>query len=292
MWEQSFWLALRTKARGPLFQAFVNFADEQNPTGINITALGLSGFAADTTSVTGRIIQYSAAGIAALANQARATFLGATIATDYIGRYRAFVRYRVSAGADGDMRMTLTATTAGRSTVSDSLPLLNLGLWTVVDCGSFDIPIGQVPGATDRLDSFSFSVQIENTIAAARVADLMDLILLPSDEWLGYFSRDLAGDYLVAGDELHIDSATQPKHPLIAFEYEETSLLLQYQYVRYAAGPTILQSNPDTDGLQMWFFMSGEDSAAGTTEPIHSPTYAVRAEVEGAHRYLSMRGSR
>ena len=292
MWQQGFWLALRSKDRGPLFQAYANLSDEQNPTGITITAFASSAFATDTTSATGRIVQYSAGGVLAMANQSTINFLGTTLATDWIGSYRAFVRYRVSSGSDGDMRMQLRTVSAGRVNDSDTVPLLALGLWTVADCGVVTIPGGPVPGATDILDTFGFGLRVENTVAAARVADFMDLILLPADEWLGYFYRDNPGQYLIAESELRIDSAITPRYQLTAWEYEGTPLKLVYSYVRYATGPTILQSNPGSNGLQGWFLMSGEDSAGATTEPIVSPTYTVRVEVSAAHRYLSMRGDR
>jgi len=292
--SNSFIWALRSKSRGTSFQPFLNFADEQNPANVTVAAGASSAFATDTTSPSGRIVQYSPAGIEAITRRASIT-LGATIQTHYAGTFHAFVRYRVSAGADGDMRARFALDSYSSSILySAEFDLLNRGEWIVQELGSFSLPGGTIPDTGYTAGAaIILGIDIENTVAAARVCDLMDLVLMPSDEWLGQFSDENEAVGLPDFWYLDIDSATRARVSPSSWVYEtSTPPAIERLYTKYAAGPAILQANPGANGLYLWCFQLGNDATLTFDEKMSPPYYALRCELDAAHRYLSMRGDR
>jgi len=136
----------------------------------------------------------------------------------------------------------------------------------------------------------SFYVYVQCIAAGAHTVNFSDLILIPADEWLGYF--DSGGEPIFTDSNLDIDSATYPRNQVVAWEWWPTTTDLYREYASYAAGPAILQANPGAAGLDLWCLQAGKDTAGGFTDQMHQPAYCIRAAVEGVHRYLSMRGNR
>lgn len=286
IYESAFWFALRSKSRGASFQAFLNFSDEQNQTGITVAAGGVStAFAANTQAPTGRIAQYSPGAIQAMAQRATIT-ISSSLLPSYYGRFRVFIRYRMSAGADGNIRFRL----AVGSRYSPTFEALVRSEWLAQDMGLFSIPDSITPdtGASSGR-SFLLSLEAENTVAAARVFDLMDVVLLPADEWLGYFVEP-EGSGLPSFQWLVVDSATRARLPVSSWVEESGGL--EQSYLAYAAAPAIFQSNPGAEGQRLWILQAGQDIVGGFTEQMSTYQYAIRSNVAGVHRYLSMRGNR
>lgn len=284
------WWGLRSRWRGPDFQAYLNLSNEQNPSGVTAAVGALGAFTTNTLSATGVDVRWSAAGIAAM-QQAASLTISYTTSINYQGLFRVFLRYWTSTGNDGDVRGRVSVSMGGQVTYSNTFDVLVNSAWMAQDLGLFRLSYGPMIDPSDTLGTILFSVELQNTIAAARVVDLMDIVLMPADEWLiKTDSTTVTG--LPNFRYLTIDSATRAKG-MTSWEREpSTNDRVANTWIHYAAGPAILQRADAAYpyGQSLWTFQG--NYLAGISDSTSPPQSALRVELDGVHRYLSMRGKR
>jgi len=284
------WWGLRSRWRGPDFQAYLNLSNEQNPSGVTVGVGALGAFTTNTLSSTGVDARWSAAGIAAM-QQAAYISINYTASINYQGMFRVFLRYWSSTGNDGDVRGRVSVSMGGQVTYSNTFDVLVNSAWMAQDLGLFKLSYGPMLSPSDTLGTILFSVELENTIAAARVIDLMDIVLMPADEWLVKTDSPTATG-LPNFRYLTIDSATSPKNMTTWEREPSTNDRVTNAWIHYTAGPAILQRADEAYpyGQALWTFQG--NYLAGASDSASPPQSALRVELDGVHRYLSMRGNR
>lgn len=280
-----FVIGSRTLDRGDDFNAYLNFSDEQNPSGVTVAVAGESAFATDLTTPSGRRVTFTSD---AEETKVQITVtLDSTIAPDYLGEYRAFIRYKYNTGNANETAFRLK-TTPGPGNLTGASdwfwPQDNLD-WQTADLGIVRIPY-RTP--TDSYGTITFEVECY-TEDAAKVVYFYDMVLIPVDEWCSD-SVDKSGQAartgaIGNGDLLDIDSVTYPKDPAQSVMRVSSTGRIQ-GYYQHRAGPTFLQANSDQ---RLWFFNMAYETGTEVSSFISNcytvQTYAVQ-------RYLSMRGAR
>ena len=280
------------------FEAFINFADNVlNPWTI-VLATGRVAPADDIQAPTGRVVAYTGIGVQAMTDEF-AMFATNPVPDSYVGEFHCFLRYKVSAGSDGDLRArvrfasALTATTLLFET--ETFDLLAESDWIAADLGRVVLPPG---GGTDPTWLLYIIIRIEGISAAARDATFYDLVLIPVDEWMGDYQENITpssagGAPLGYNMFLLADATSIPKDKLAApirrvIGGPPTTFALWNRFTAFAAGPPILQANANQ---RLWFFLMR--SANLTDLPRYSdPWLAARLQIVDAERYQSMRGAR
>jgi len=283
------WWGLRSKWRGPDFQAYLNFADEQNPADVTAVVGALGAFATNTMTSTGRCLRWTAPGIAIMQQGGRIE-IGGSVSKQYQGIFHVFLRYWSSTGANGDVRGYVRfMLPVGIQVTTDTFEINVASDWIAQDLGVIRIPTGPMLDPSDFLGAVDIQVHLQNTIAAARTVDLMDIVLIPADEWLIKVESSIAG--LLTEHEITIDSATRPKD-MTTWERDPSANYQVWEIWRpYAAGPAMLQ-RADKDWAYdqvLWTFMQSYHDGVDT---IYGPYFPLRVELDAVHRYLSMRGAR
>ncbi len=279
-------------ATGYPFRAFLNFADEQNPDFVTASADDAAAFATNTEAPSGRCISWAPAGIEPMAGRAHITFANVAGAT-YAGSFHAFLRYQVTSGSDGDIRLfTHLENNVGQwTTQTEEVDLLAGTDWNIVPLGLLRFPAFPVI-QPELIHTWSFHVSMQNTVAVARTVYLFDLILIPADEWLGDFQENItpssvAGRPLSTHYYLDVDPLSLPKRLTSWVIFSSTSSV-EGLFVPYTAASPILQANTDQ---RLYFFMSRNPSL--TTIPrVSEPFLAMRVWCNHTDRYQSMRGAR
>ena len=286
---------LRSYDRGDNFSAYLNFADEQNPPDVSVTAAGLSGgtIDPDITTPTGRRCTWTSGGVSALAFRFGIIIDPPTL-TDFYGTYHVFFRGRQVGGAAGDIEIQLTfdATMPVTGVVYTmfTTPLVafdSVNDWQVLDFGKVTIP-STVLNTSRPLGGLRIGVYASNTNAAAPNMYGYDLILLPVDEWAADYAPPTyaGGSRFEWGEYLDVDT----------FDYKvghrsivRDSMANDYVRIIYSPlsnGPTILQAN---SRQRLWFFgMVRSIATPWAAKPYHGHIVAVSKN----QRYITMRGTR
>ncbi len=286
-------LGSREYDRGNNFSAYINLADEQNPFGISVATGDNVVFATDIAAPTGRNMTYTAAiGDTTFANRAVVTF-GPTIARDYYGRFKLFMRARQMDGTAGDIETRVQVKTSSGGilyttstvpfTVTESIELLYFNI--------ISIPASAYLGYNELGDSATISVQMKNSSGIERTIYLYDLILMPADEWIldAIDENDSAtgaiGNASVIKRYLEADSITIPKVPIRALvRLDDANNLVVSSWKPVCGGQAELKSSKD---LRLWFLAAMRNGSSWVSPPeICHSVKAYKAE-----RYLSMIGN-
>ena len=291
-WANRYILGLRSTSRGSTFAPFLNFSSTQQPLGLTIAGTAATVSAANIQTATGRQYTHTNPGGAALsvwADQFTFTFSG-TLAAAYYGRFRAFLRAQQAAGAAGDVRVRLKVQygLGGQAWTGDYVTFPGTGNWQLLDLGSMLFPPSSAMKSTDAGNSMVITLQVWSSVA--RVVNLYDLALIPTDEW----SADLVDTTNLgtvsgvgAGDLLELDSVSFPKQEKRAVVRGAGAVdgMVNGLYSPITAGPASLQANTDQ---KLYVLCARYAAAVWYSEP----WIAHSAKLEAAFRYLLMRGSR
>jgi hypothetical protein len=269
---------LRSISRGDDFTAYVNISDEQNPTGITVTVPD-----ANTTfqnyikAPSGRAAVYNPAGVAALVTRITISFT-AGASRQFYGQYRAYLRTYQNGGSDGDFTAALEIFdiyTTEEVTIDDS------SLYAITDLGLVTIsPINLMDG-DDVFNAATINVQLSNSNAAPGDLYVIDLILIPVDEWAGQFSWH-DGDRMDWNDLLDVDGLTHLRVDVRAFLRDPSDMSIYSIWQPIAVEGPILQANADQ---RLWLFTMDRYGRAYISTG-HS------MQMVGNQRYDSMRGDR
>jgi hypothetical protein len=249
---------LRSMSRGELpsmFCAFLNCADEQNPTGISVSVGAASAFADDITAPSGRRVTHTTTGTSTWADEVIFSF-SSTVIRDYYGTFHAYVRAmeldRNTAMDEVRVRLQIRTGSGGVTFTTDHKPFRNLNDWQLLDFKSINIPVSGLLSSDDLGDEGEIAIQVWSDQAALTVK-LYDLILMPTDEWAGDFvDKALEDDSGVCnGYLLDVDSVSYPKRDIRALvRRADPAGHVRSIYQANPPGPAILQSNQNQ---RLWF---------------------------------------
>ena len=226
------------------------------------------------------------------------------------GKFHAFLRYRRPDGLDDELYATLsygtstnalttTLTTTGRQNLRRSFLLWP---WMVVDFGTITInpaALGKERGLGFAVVSPQFRVDVTNTVAAPRTCQLMDIVLIPADEWYlsTLISRDYTDWHMGRSTELDLDSCDAPKDRRAAMiRYigpSQTYNDIASSVTRFCSNENLVHASAPSGtspAQEMWFFFINTQSLA--TRPCADVHLACELRAEMMQRYLMLRGAR
>lgn len=280
-------MGLRSTERGASFSAYLNCAEEQNPTGLTVTAGTDSSFVADTETATGYRITYSPASLDAWYDIVTFGFASA-LADDFYGDFHAYLRAQQSGGATGEISFRLKIVFGSTTTwLSEPVDFDYLTEWQTLDLGMFNFP-GVPVDDDDVSDESSIVIQAYST-SATPDAYLYDLVIIPADEWIGDLDpkSEKLGDSIKTYKYLDIDSL-DPRFNIRSFVRNVDSGNIASAWANSSSGPLILQNNKDQ---RLWILSMELDS--DDSDEMHAPphqTFSIQLFCN--QRYLSMRGAR
>lgn len=283
-------MGLRSVDRGALFTAFLNASDEQNPVGVTVTAGSDTSFIDAIGAPSGRLAQWSPAGTGSWVTIL--TFsLATTIATQYYGTFRVFLRARQSGGTAGQMtlRLRTSSGSGGVSITSETKTFANTNDFQILDFGQLTIPLSAYLKATELGDTLTIAVQ-GNTSSTTPDCNMYDLVLIPVDEWAADLTdgENSASSALASGYYLDVDSVSFPKRQLRNAVKATGTDYTKAIWQQVANGPAILQAN----ARQRLWLLSMRTASAGSTDWRSEPDVVHRVQMWSAERYRWARGAR
>jgi len=277
-------IGARSLSRGTNFTAYLNAANEQNPAGITVGLFGAAAFTVDPVSPTGVKVQYL--NVPALQSIMQWA-LDSTIASEYIGRYHAFIRAEQVTGAPGDITLQLSSTFALVSATSVQVPFIASALPELLDMGI--VNLGAKSGGTIE----SIVLSIDGFGDGAADIDIYDLILLPVDEWAGDLldfdkkglSARLGGRRQIASGTYLRADGTNPKIDVQSTTRLQGTDNIAHFWQSVTAAPPVLQANASQ---RLWFL------EAGLSLVLNQSKFEIAGSVQltAVQRYNSMRGDR
>jgi len=281
---------LRSETRGTDFVSIINLAQEQNPSGVTVSAQSTGGgnttLVADLQSPTGVAAVYNPTGAESMDDRVIIE-IDSTLSDQYYGRYRVFIRHRQT--ATGDMLVRVGATSALNRTgmgfnpsvaavVNDDPALLDLGPLTLERATSEQAPV------------FQIVIQASSSTGTPNL-EMYDLILMPVDEvafstFYAVPNEDptdisVLGGYIATID---VNSITVPKNPsLVYLKNNGVSgdlLFANYVFVgdRFAL--------PPNKTFRLYFVTSAVGDPIGALHDVWA------CQLFRQQRYLGPRGSR
>lgn len=265
------------------FSAYLPLGDEQLPSVMGTGSYAFPfGYEDDVSAPSGRAMRLSPVATTEYSFNVTINSL------HYFGSYKVFIRVRQLGGSDNHFKVKVASshndvvyatTDEVGVTVQSTDTAPN---WQLLDLGMLDIPTGLPARTADE------GVDIDLVIITT-VSDLtgdlfyMDLILMPTDEWIVELT-DLGDNGFSEGRILHIDSLSVPKVDLRGL-------------TKYSASPAHAEPLPwKTLGSQMllpanvearlWILMARQSG----TDWISDGITTARIQLYSAEQYLGLRG--
>lgn len=284
------------------FRSFINFADEQNVTGVTVSVAddpdSATAIQADSnlSSATGRRVFFDAS-VADSGNgldnwEDRVTItLGPTVARDYYGTYKAFLRCYQSGGSAGEvnLRLKVVGGSGGVSSITESQETQSTSDHELVEFNSpLVIPVSAQMTPDELGDETSIVVQISVEETDADLY-LYDIFLLPVDTvWLDATDKaNNAESSVENGRRLLVDSVTIPKFPTRGMAQKIEAGTNAATWVVNGDGPARLPTNQQ---LRIWF-LAARTSTTGSSYTWHSdPEVLHSVTLAKVDRWLFGRG--
>lgn len=284
LWHNNAIFGVRSLRRGSDFSAYINVGS-QIKQGISIVpGLGIVSVA-DMSSQTGRSIYWNPAGATSPEIELIRIEWNRTLAAQYIGRYRFFLRCRQSGGTAGDITILLRIQTYNGGAYIDSrrVTMTQVGVWELLDFGNLTFPVGNNVGDSPVINMANISVYASNLDTPDLY--ISDLIMIPSDEFVAEFidTRGTATSAVAEQKRLYIDSIEYPKQMLRAFVLDQWFGEILTIYTSISNGPATLQAN---ESQRIWVL-----SRRGSV-PFAEHEISCRMQIKTQARYFSMRGNR
>jgi hypothetical protein len=274
---------LRSQSRGTNFTAVLNASDEQNPTGITVTAGTSASFIDLVSSPTGRVLEYNPSGADSVAS--RVSFqLGTSISPEYIGSFHAFSRY-ITTGATTSYTANLSVRSDGNDITTFTGETVTIASGTTTDLGVADLGKVDLPPYLEHADADeSGRVNIHINIGSSDGTDnlrIVDLWVMPTDEWAMDAEQDETG---ASGLSTRFDSLLNPRRVLRAGVFNSSDQIIQpFKVVKN--GPAILQANSQQ---RLWFLLFRFDVNDREESNLY---HSVRVQLQSNQRYFSYRGN-
>jgi hypothetical protein len=291
-------MGLRSAARGDDFNAFINFSDRHVPDGLTITRVSQddTAYAVCTALPTGHALTWTPAEATDEKHLIQLEITGG-LQTTYRGQYHAFLRaLHADEYPDKDLRVRVTiGYQTGLSPVMDSgyAPVGSslISDPMLIDLGTADLDLRQLTAYETPPPIVVNLYGATSEEADWPVLTLVDLVLIPTDEWAADTTLSMPpGDSF---GTLHLDSVGNPRVSIRALGVQPNDLnTIQSTGVPIANGPAILQAHA---AQYLWVLVACQRAyvnpgteSVGWCAPI---TYTQLRSVH-APRYLSMRGDR
>lgn len=282
---------LRSLNKGSNFNAFINISDTQAPFGITIAKGSEAGVAwqDDKQAPTGRSlsVSYSSAGDLNAWKDLATITLSTTIARDYYGSFKAFLRcyYNNALAQAWNLRLQVRIGSGGAKYTTQTIYPSTLAQYEALDFKQLMITNKQVASMVGNLsDQLQLVVQGYNTSTSKQLV-LYDLILIPVDEWaIDAIVPEIvttSTPHIQTHNYLDIDSIGNPKISIAAANRNPNGLIVS-QYQASNNGPVILQKNADQ---RFWFFNMTYESFWKA-----NPEIAGSVQVFKQQQYLGYRG--
>lgn len=275
-------VGLRSMSRGSNFTAYLNFSDEQNPSGVTVSA---SAFVASPETPTGRHARFSPSTTGSSYSEIASIVLDSTIAPSYRGRFRMYMSQNTSGGAFGaSLNYYMTVQDAGQNTffTSKVFTLAASDGTKYTDFGEVSIP--------HDVESLEFSLYA-NEFGSGDTFSQYCLILIPIDEWSGEYSAPTTTSNVTTRYQ-SIKSGSIPTYLTVkGFDEKEnvTAILRRSdndtkmtRYTKRMNGRPMVQTGSKQ---RLWFFFSLYTSSVGLFP-------AVSVQLQANQQYLNMRGNR
>ena len=287
---------LRSVDRGDNFTSIINFSQIQNPPGISISAGVSSSFQTNRTlAAAGEFLRLNTSGSSAPITIGTLNF-DADMSDEYAGVYQVYIRLAKS-GGDPDpngtnckIRLSVQSFSStnvvdpGKKTeeviVTNGPPGLFGQYASVYYLGKINIKPDRFMGNEDSGFGSRILVQAITVPGASTnyIVDLYDIILVPADEWIGFFYGSDWSESSVYGDEyLDVDSAKLPKRTIRSMVRKIGTDLVCSSWTSDSSGIFALQPG---GGKQRLWMLSLADHP-----------YVFSAKLEYNPRWLALRGS-
>ena len=272
--------------RGADFTAYIPLADVQPLPGATINLAANAAYADDMQfSPRGRIINCTAASPAG--SSWIYVTLDNTIANQYKGRFRLFLRSRGGAADEWDVQIRTRA--FGNLWLSDVVGQFNTTDVAVKDFGSINLPPAGF-GDNETVEEIEFFIDADH-VAGASTLKLLELIVIPADEFIGSFYGSLTshGDYgpnLFGTNYLQIDSVTFPKKLVYCPVRQRATDYLESQWTNANAGPFQLEGERRT---RLWF-LAQNPHPVQVLQRYASHSYSHDVQLAIARQYFSAIG--
>lgn len=272
-------VGLRSLGRGSDFSAYLNCADEQNPTGVSVAVSGNCAFGDTLSTGSGREVLYTAG-----ADGAIEIGLDASVCNQYYGVFHAYLRGLQDGGYEGDTVFSISVELGTGRVVQEQLTGFEFEPdtdWFLVDIGRLEM---SPPTLLDSSESYDEN-RIIVDVSGAQDVHFYNLVLIPIDEWVAKFTDLEQGasstNRLEPGRLLEFESTRHPKQSLRANLWNRRNQRIVGHWDKQANGPAILQANASQ---RLWVLASLGN--------VSRPEILTWFSVEAVQRYLSMRGDR
>jgi hypothetical protein len=278
------------------FRSYLNFADEQNQTGVSIDVTvdtdSASSVVTNLSAPTGRAVFFDA-GLATLdALTDRVSIkLATTIARDYYGTFRAFLRGKQTGGSAGEvsLRLKVVSGSGGISSLSDIQTTASTTDHELIEFEELVIlPVSSLFTSDELGDETAITLQIATSASDADFY-AYDLFLLPTN--LIYIdAKDEANTTSSAisnGSRLSFDSVTLPKLLVKAVAETVTTGLYKSSYRVDSNGPAALL----TSQQQRIWFMTASTEAAASNIWLSKPEALHSGLISATDRWITGRGA-
>lgn len=291
-------MGLRSIDRGSDFTAYFPASDEQMPTGVTAVLGTLGVFTADVVMPSGRKIRAVNVPAAALTSVSYWT-ISDTVLPQYFGTYHVYLRGQQTGGVlsiDLQLRASYSGASAGGTWPYESKvqrfasPAQS---FSVIDFGRLAIP--GIGGLIDSDTVNDFQIWVYARGNNVDDLDIVDLILIPVDEWasdvedvqssIGVFGgrRGTPGTFTV-NTYMDMDSVTNLKRDFRTFARDYHNDDINMPLVPVQVGPSILQAN---ERQRIWIL-----SRLALSTVYAQPEIVFSVRLSRNQRYISMRGNR
>jgi len=278
------------------FRAFLNFADEQNPSGVTVDETvdgdSATSFVANMATATGRAIFHDA-GAATQDDMAdRVTItLSTTIASAYYGTYRVFVRGKQTGGSAGEvtLRIKVISGSGGISYLTDTQATRSTTDHELIEFDEvINIPVSSQFASDELGDETSITLQIAT---AESDADFYayDLFLLPTDHFYVDASdaANTAASSVGNGERITIDSISVPRVAVRGKAEITATGLIKATYEVESNGPFQVLNE---ERQRLWI-LTAQTQSAGTNIWHSKPEALHSMRLWVTDRWLTGRGT-
>ncbi len=273
-------MGTRSTIRGERFSAFINLSDTQKPNGVLLTLAASCAYGA-AAAPTGRGVLWDGSDTA-WANLVTIA-MDEALSPQYAGTYHAFLRVIVAA-TPTNYYFRIKTDAGGISYGNPVQPVLTSGSLQLLSLGKITIPAS---GIQESFGNVQLIIQGKTTVDSATIP-LVDLILIPADEWIGDFQGDTnyGASPVVSVIPRYIDIDS-----VIGFRMGIRGLLRQrdsedsaiYVYKPVSSGPCVLQTNRQ----KIWTLLA-TISGAGF---ISNYNLLAALQIQANQRYFTGRGN-
>lgn len=292
---------VRSLSRGENFSAYLNASDIQQPPGVAYAVNFVQGvhIQAEVRSATGRDTHMGGfdPGDGLWANVCSWTFSG-ELSKQYIGVYHAYIRgwFGNPFLERGGFRLRAVFGSEHNTSYSETnYPNTAVAVATVLDMGQLVIQPNYTIRPDDRVNNVKIYLDAygEDPQPLWIYHYIEDIILMPSDEWIGCFGMPLTSNIFSYGSGLDIDGITNPRQTRAAQTtiatpsnvYLDANRLIAAEWADIASSEPIFQANSDQ---RIWFTQYSVNSNV-TTYEFRS---CGKVCTQRSARYLLSRGSR